>query len=229
MTYAAIFDLDGTLIDSPNAIVTMMGNALAEMGRDPPDTAVIRATIGLPLEAGAAQILGVAADDRDVAQLVGLYRRQFLDWMVPKSRDLLFDGVEDGLRRLRQDGALLGLATSKYLRSAEAVLRSAGIRDLFSAVAGSDSVVRQKPDKEMAEHVAAALGCTPDRCVMIGDTIHDLKMGNAAGMRTVGVSYGVSGAQDLHAGDPAAVADSFPEVVSILGTLEAQRTTLLHI
>lgn len=220
MKYAAIFDLDGTLIDTPNAIVAMMQRALEAMGAAPADEKVVRSMIGLPLEAGAARVLGLDVDHKDTLRLVDLYRQQFLNWLVPMSRELLFTGVEEGLVQLQRDGALLAIATSKYRKSAELVLRSAGIWHLFSAVAGSDDVTNPKPDKEMAEHVAATLGCHPQDCIMIGDTVHDLHMGRSAGMRTIGVSYGVGNRSDLSSAASVDVADNFSDVVSILQNIE---------
>jgi 2-phosphoglycolate phosphatase len=216
MKRAAIFDLDGTLIDTPNAIVGMMGIALGEMGIAPVPEDRIRATIGLPLETGAAQILGKRVDHPDVAQLVTRYRRQFLDWMVPRSAELIFPGVASGLQRLRDSGVLLGVATSKYTRSAEAVLRAAGLRELFSAVIGADDVRKPKPDREMALVVADKLDADAPECVVIGDTVHDLRMAKAAGMRGIAVTYGVGQIQDLRDESPDWIAEDFPETVSIL-------------
>ena len=216
MTRAAIFDLDGTLIDTPNAIVTMMVNALTDMGAPLPDEEDIRSMIGLPLEAGAAHVLGKSPDHPDVAQLISLYRLQFLDWMVPRSAELLFPGVPEGLHTLREAGILLGLATSKYNRSADAVLRAAGLRDLFAVVAGSDDVISPKPDAEMAHLVADRLGVAPRSCVVIGDTVHDLHMARAAGMRRIAVTYGVGSPADLTGAAPDRVVDTFPAAVSAI-------------
>lgn len=216
MTIAAIFDLDGTLIDTPNAIVRMMQNALIEMGLKRVEEQRIRRMIGLPLEQGAATVLGTHAGDPRTTQLVGLYRRQFLDWMVPQSAELIFPGVSEGLKLLRHAGIKIGLATSKYYASAEAVLKSAGLWSCFDAVAGADTVSRPKPDPEMASHVALQLRCAPERCVVIGDTIHDLHMGRAAGMRTLAVTYGVGAQADLEAVPPDWIANDFNQVTARL-------------
>lgn len=216
MACAAIFDLDGTLIDTPNAIVQMMQNALAEMGHGSVDESRIRRMIGLPLEYGAASILGSQPSDDITLELVQLYRQQFLNWMVPKSSELIFPGVLAGLDTLQRAGIKIGLATSKYYSSAEAVLKSADIWNYFHAVAGSDTVTRQKPDSEMAELICAKLDCAPDRCVVIGDTVHDLKMGRSAGMRTIAVTYGVGDVTDFGSATPDWTAHTFDQVVTIL-------------
>lgn len=216
MTLAAIFDLDGTLIDTPNAIVQMMQDALAQMGRPPVDNDRIRRMIGLPLEQGAAFVLDTREDDPETSELVRLYRRQFQDWMVPQSSRLIYPDVKEGLHRLRGAGISIGLATSKYQSSAEAVLTSAGLLSCFDFVAGADSVTRPKPDAEMALLVATQLGCAPERCVVIGDTVHDLGMGREAGMRTLAVTYGVGTQADLIDASPDWTANSFDAVTAIL-------------
>lgn len=225
MVYAAIFDLDGTLIDTPNAIVQMMQNALIEMDYGPVEESRIRRMIGLPLEQGAASILGSDLNADITQELVRRYRHQFLSWMVPKSAELIFPGVLDGLNTLQQAGIKIGLATSKYYSSAEAVLESADIQKYFLAVAGSDSVVRQKPDPEMAEYVCRKLDCAPDRCVVIGDTVHDLNMGRSAKMHTIAVTYGVGDPTDFGPATPNWTAHSFDQVVSTLIKFAATRTT----
>jgi phosphoglycolate phosphatase len=216
MTRAVIFDLDGTLIDTPNAIVQMMQNALLEMGLEKVHEDQIRKMIGLPLEDGAAAVLRSMPDSDDTKKLVQLYRSQFLNWMVPQSKQLLFPGVSSGLKGLKEAGWKIGLATSKYLSSAEAVLKSSEIIDFFDALAGSDSVTKQKPNPEMALYVCTQLLCEPEHTVVVGDTIHDLKMGLSAGMNTMAVSYGVGCQSEFLSANPTSIADTFDQVVSNL-------------
>lgn len=224
MAYAAIFDLDGTLIDTPNAIVQMMQNALVEIGHGQTEEYRIRKMIGLPLEQGAASILGSDPKDDMTLELVKLYRRQFLTWMVPRSAELVFPGVQEGLIALQRAGIKIGLATSKYYSSAEAVLKAAGIREYFHALAGSDSVLRQKPHPEMAEYVCSKLDCVPQRCAVVGDTVHDLKMGRSAGMRTIAVTYGVGDPADFASAAPDWAAHNFDQVVTTLLKFATQPT-----
>ncbi len=216
MIAAAIFDLDGTLIDTGRGIVHMMTDTLQNMGVEPADETTIRKMIGLPLEAGLARFLGLPIDHPRVAVAVTNYKRRFHEWMVPQAAGLLFPGVAEGLADLRESGLKLGIATSKHKHSAEAILQSAGIYPLFDVIAGSDSVTAPKPNPEMACFVAGALQCRADHCALIGDTHHDLAMGRAAQMTTIAVTYGIGSRDELEAERPDSVADSFDAVVSTL-------------
>lgn len=213
MLDAVIFDLDGTLIDTPRAIVEMMRDTMTSMGLPPTDTAKIMSMIGLPLEDGVASFLDKPVNHPDVAEFVRRYKARFHEWLVPQAKTLLFPNVRSGLQDLRTSGRKLGVATSKHRASAEAILRSAGIWDLFQSVVGADCVSKPKPDPEMALMVADKLKCAPQNCLMVGDTLHDLNMGRAAQMRTCGVTYGVESAPVLAKADVDFVANNFMEMV----------------
>jgi pseudouridine-5'-phosphate glycosidase len=213
-TRAVIFDLDGTLVDSPRAIVETFTAAFAAMGVPARDASVIRATIGLPLEQAFSKLMEVPLDDPRVVQGVQQYLILFKELILPRARSLIFPGVESGLAALRDQGFSLAVATSKFYASADALLKAAGLRDHFHIVLGADQVTKSKPNPEMGELIMNKLGVSPERAVMVGDTTHDLLMARAAGMRSVAVTYGVHSAQQLRASDPTWVADTFEDVLS---------------
>lgn len=212
----AIFDLDGTLIDSPRAIVSMIGSTMRDMGREPADETAIRATIGLPLECGIATLFERPVDNHEVADCVARYRRKFLDWLVPQAPNLLFPHVADGLAELYQKGVQLAIATSKYRASAEAILESAGLLEFFSTVVGADEVTNPKPHAETADLVLLRVQGSAAQSIVIGDTVHDIKMAHAAEIRSIAVTYGIGDVNDLKAVSPGWIADDFRSVASIL-------------
>jgi phosphoglycolate phosphatase len=214
MTYAVIFDLDGTLVDSPRAIVETFTAAFASMGVDEPAAAAIRATIGLPLEAAFSGLLGIPLDDGRVASAIEHYQRLFKQLILPRARELLFPGVADGLATLRGQGLSLAVATSKFYASADALLIAAGLREHFSVVVGADQVTHPKPHPEMGQQIMRRLGVEPDHAVMVGDTTHDLLMANAAGMSSVAVTYGIHGVEELRSAGPTWIVDTFDEVLA---------------
>ena len=219
MTLTVAFDLDGTLIDTPSAIVQTFAAVFAAMGEAPPDAAATRATIGLPLPRAFGSLLGLSDDDARVTEAVGLYQTSFREIVLPRGRELIFPGVVEGLAALRAHGVTLTVATSKFHASAEALLRSAGIWDEFALVVGADEVSRPKPDPEMGLFIMQKLGVPADRMVVVGDTTHDLTMANAAGARAIAVSYGVHAAEALWALGPINVAETFDDVVTCLKEL----------
>ncbi|MFD8391008.1 HAD-IA family hydrolase [Streptomyces sp. NPDC059680] len=220
MTHVAMFDLDGTLVDSPRAIVETFAAAFEALGESPRNEADVRATIGLPLEQAFAKLLGVPQDDSRVADGVAHYQEAFRTVILPRARSLVFPGVAEGLAALRRRGVTLAVATSKFHASADALLTAAELRDHFAVLIGADDVTHPKPHPESGLRILEQLGARPEHAVMVGDTTHDLKMAHAAGTGSIAVTYGVHGRAELAAARPSHVAETFPEVVAyILGAL----------
>lgn len=213
MTYVVAFDLDGTLVDTPSAIVETFTAAFASMGIQSQDASAIRATIGLPLEQAFGKLMGVSMDDAAVARGVQQYQVLFKELILPRAEKLLFPGVADGLATLRGQGFTLAVATSKFYTSADALLTAVGLRDRFAMVVGADQVRWPKPDPEMGQVIMREFGVSAQRAVMVGDTTHDLLMAKAAGMRSIAVTYGVHSVQELKSADPTWIADTFDDVL----------------
>lgn len=214
MTYAVAFDLDGTLVDTPRAIVETFTAAFASLGVEARDAAAIRDTIGRPLDRAFADLLAVAVDDRLVTRCVAEYQMLFRKLILPRAAELVFPGVADGLSTLSDQGFALAVATSKVYASAHALLEAAGLREHFSVVVGADQVTQPKPHPEMGRVVMHRLDIPPKRTVMVGDTTHDLLMARDAGMRSVAVTYGVHSLRELESMDPTWIADSFDDVLT---------------
>ncbi|MFC9843889.1 HAD family hydrolase [Streptomyces sp. NPDC060223] len=218
MAQLAVFDLDGTLVDTPRAIVETFSATFGSLGVAVPDASDIRATIGLPLEQGFGRLLGLATDHELVTRGVGQYQVHFKELVLPRAPELLFTGVVEGLDTLRDRGVTLAVATSKFHASADALLTAAGLRDHFALVVGADEVTHPKPHPESGRLVLDTLGIPAERAVMVGDTTHDLKMANAAGLRSIAVTYGIHDAAELATAEPTWIVDTFDEVVAHLGT-----------
>ncbi|MBH0247348.1 HAD family hydrolase [Streptomyces cavourensis] len=214
MTRPVLFDLDGTLVDTPNAIVENFTATLAALGVPAVFPEEIRATIGLPLEKAFAQLIGASADAATVEAAVPCYQRLYREQIVPKAKSLLYPGVADGLAELRAAGLVLAIATSKHTASAEVLLTSAGIRDHFAMVVGADAVTEPKPAPETGLLIATELGHPAGRAVMVGDTTHDISMAHNAGMRSVAVTYGIHSAAQLAAVKPTWTVADFPAAVA---------------
>ncbi|WP_330334087.1 HAD family hydrolase [Streptomyces sp. NBC_00536] len=221
MIRLAVFDLDGTLVDSPRAIVSTFGAAFDALGVTRPADLAVRATIGLPLERAFALLLEREPADAQVAEAVRLYRKFFDTIVLPQAPGLVFPGVVEGLARLREDGVALAVATSKFHAPADALLTAAGLRASFAVVIGADEVTRPKPDPESGQVILERLAVAAEHAVMVGDTTHDLLMAKAAGMRSVAVTYGVHSAAELATAGPTWVADTFEEVVAHLSPVAA--------
>jgi phosphoglycolate phosphatase len=219
---AVIFDLDGTLVDTPAVIVETALAALRESGgmaRAMPEPQAIRATIGLPLTVAFSGLLGLAAESAQVEAVVAEYRRLWRANVVPRSAELLYPGVAEGVQVLRDLGLRLAVATSKVQSGAVAQLEAAGIARHFEVVAGYDAVERPKPDPQLALHVLERLEAAPERTIVVGDTTHDLLMARGAGLRAIAVTYGAQDEATLLTESPELVAHDFPEVVTLVRQL----------
>lgn len=219
-TRGVIFDLDGTLADTPAAIAAITADVLAATGTEAPRQAIL-ATVGRPLPASLAGLMNLPVDDPKVTAAAEEYGRRFGAHVRTAGPALLYPGVLDGLEALSAAGFGLALATSKVEKAAHAIARITGLDTWLHVIAGDDTVARGKPHPDMALHVAGALGLSPGSCVLIGDGVPDAAMGRAAGMRVIGVSYGVSEPDELKRAGADTVVDSFAAVVTAV--LEGHR------
>jgi len=179
-----IFDLDGTLVDSREAIVAAATAGLARIGLPAPDPATVLEYVGLPLAEVMARLVGEGRGD--VALAVAGYRAAYAD--LDRATTRPFPGIEALLDAVADRP--LALATGKEVAGATRVLRELGWRDRFAVVIGGDSVRHPKPHPDMVFATWRALPTAPERTLVIGDTTFDLAMGRAAGAATCAVTWG---------------------------------------
>jgi len=196
----AIFDFDGTLVDSREPIARSANDALAAAGLPERSPAEVHALVGLPLADVLARLAGAptaAVPASLVEQLCTVYRARF--GVHAAGRTPLFDGVREMIDRVAARGLRLAIATSRGRASAEAILEDHGLADRFAARLGGGCVERGKPHPEMVERILAQLGVPAAATLLVGDTTFDIEMGRAAGVATCGVTYGSHGAELLRA------------------------------
>ncbi|HXZ50836.1 MAG TPA: HAD-IA family hydrolase [Burkholderiales bacterium] len=208
LRYALIvFDWDGTLIDSPAAIVECIQAASRDLGLQAPDPERASYVIGLGLEDSLRQAVPQLARER-YGEFADSYRRHFLareDFMP------LFPGVPQLLERLRERGHRLAVATGKSRRGLERALAASGLGIHFASSRCADETF-PKPDPAMLRELMAELEVEPERALMVGDTSHDLLMARSAGVDALAVSYGAHAASKLRALEPLACLASVEEL-----------------
>ncbi len=220
---AVLFDLDGTLVNTPDGIADTLHAVLAEHGRSVRDDEV-RATIGRPLRASLAALMRLDADDDEVSRAVARYRTRFDEGVAPFAARLVYPGIPELLGRLRTRGVPLAVVTSKSTGGAVEMLDTAGLLGSFDRVVGSDRTPLAKPHPDPALLAARQLGVSPAGCLVIGDAVVDIEMATAAGMRACGVTHGVATAEHLRAAGARSVAASVSDLARLLGTdLDPQR------
>ena len=200
MTYRlAIFDYDGTLVDSRSCIVQSLAAALS-CEATPEFSARVRPQIGRSLAGVIRDLSTPAPSETRVDDLVARYRKHYY---AHEGRLIhLFPGVERVLRQLVADGVKLAIATSKPAAAVTCTLARLQLDGLFAAIVGDDSVTQPKPHPEMLWNVLAGTGCSPSDSLMIGDTTFDIEMASAAGVPSCAVTYGNHDAGTLSAASP---------------------------
>ena len=219
MTRLAVFDCDGTLVDSQANIVAAMALAFADAGLPAPPAAAVRRIVGLNLVEAVAQ-LGPALDARTHAAIAGDYKRQFQAMRLngALADEPLFPGIRDAIDGLQRRGWLLGVATGKSDRGLDLILRHHGLRDRFVTLQTADRHP-SKPHPSMLHAAMAEAGVAAGDCVMIGDTGFDMAMAAAAGAVPLGVSWGYHAPDELRREGAALVCDDahrLPELMERL-------------
>ncbi|WP_164155387.1 HAD-IA family hydrolase [Sandarakinorhabdus rubra] len=213
----AVFDCDGTLIDSQVNIIRAMDSSFQRHGLAPPPPHATRRIVGLSLVEAMQALL----PDAETALHVSLaedYKAAFHRLRADRSLDPepLYPGIRRLLDALDGAGWLLAVATGKSDRGLKLALEHHGIHHLFISLQTADRHP-SKPHPSMLRAALADAGTTADRAVMIGDTVFDIAMGSAAGVRSIGVDWGYHEADELldaGAADVAADADHLLALLS---------------
>lgn len=208
-----LFDLDGTLIDSTRLILASYRHTLREhRGEAPPDSAWL-AGMGRPL---LDQLRDFAADEEEARRMARTYmehNRRVHDRLVRR-----FDGVAETLTRLRQRDFTLGIVTSKLRPSVRQGMRACDIpEDWFVALVTASDVDVHKPDPTPVQRALEGMGeAEPRRTLFVGDSVHDLVAGRAAGVRTAAALWGPSDRAKLAEGEPDHWLREIREIWSVL-------------
>jgi len=190
-----IFDLDGTLIDSVALIVETVTNAFHAVNEPVPDERMIRSISGITAR-DAMAILAPKATAERVEEITQSYRAQYLKG-TGLSREPMFEGALATLDRLQADPeAILAVATGKGHTGAVTLLELHGIVGRFNSIE-TPTHNRGKPDPQMIETAMHKAGVGAANTVMIGDTVHDMRMAKAAGVGAIGVAWGYHDRQEL--------------------------------
>lgn len=215
MTRLAIFDCDGTLVDSGATITRAVAETFEQHGIAVPPPRECRRVIGLSL----TEAIGSLAPDADAderGRLTETYKRKFFQARLEgRVEEPLFDGISELLDALEADGWLLAVATGKSLRGLDHCLACHGLGARFVSLQTGDRHP-SKPHPAMALQAMADAGATPETTVVIGDTSYDMGMARAAGATGIGAGWGYHNSQKLLAAGATAVAMQPGEIVELL-------------
>lgn len=214
-----IFDWDGTLCDSTGKIVRSMQQAAKQLGLPVLDDAQVLNIIGLGLPEAVCQLYPAISSEQ-AESLRTAYSEHFLHHdQTPMP---LFDGVEETLHQLRDDGYRLAIATGKSRRGLERVLNGLGLSGFFHGSRCADETT-SKPDPHMLLELLSEFRYQAEDAVMVGDTEYDMEMAQRALVPSVAVSYGAHHIERLRPYHPRLCIDQFEQITALVAS---DRTSL---
>lgn len=205
----AVFDCDGTLVDSLHVIATAAAEAFTSLGLPAPAAAQVQTFVGLPLIEALDRLAPAGADREGLRdRYVAAYRALIAD---PAMHEPLYEGAAAALDEIEAAGVLLGIATGKGRRGLDAVLDRHGLSDKFVTLQTSDHGPG-KPNPAMLLTAMSETGVAPNETVMIGDTTFDVVMAGSAGVAAIGVRWGYHAPAELRSAGAAFLASDFTQV-----------------
>ncbi len=207
----AIFDWDGTVMDSISQIVASL--LVVAQHYDvalQPESA--RHIIGLALPVAMQRLFPDHVDQYDAMREI--YKAHY----HAQAHAPVFAGFPEMLQALRARGVLLAVATGKNRPGLDRVLAQSGFEDLFVITRSTDEA-RSKPDPLMLQQILDFTGVPAHQAVMIGDTSFDLQMAHAAGMPSIGVLWGAHAHAELAACEPMLIAETVGQLSRSLGVI----------
>ena len=206
---AVLFDLDGTLTRSEEGILNCVRYALSKMGCDIPQEQMLRAFIGPPLHASFQDITRM--NEAECDQAVAFYRERFAT--IGIFENAVFPGIRLLLKKLRDAGVWLAVATSKPQVFTEQILDHFGLRKFFTAVSGANA---QEKDSGKRQLIEKALPLRFERAVMVGDRRFDVEGAKGMDIEAIGVTYGYGDREELQSAGADHIVDSVEDLASLL-------------
>lgn len=207
----ALFDCDGTLVDSQNSIFKAMELTCQSYQLEPLARDSVRRIVGLPLEIAMAHLFEDLPSQQH-HEMAECFREHFRQMRLSDTvEEPLFPGTLDALDQLTQSGWLLGVATGKVMRGLKATLNTHDMSNRFSTLQTADRA-RGKPDPEMVEKALYETGVEAKNAVVIGDTTYDIHMAGNAKVKSIGVSWGYHHEDELRAAGAAEIIYDYSEL-----------------
>ena len=207
-----LFDLDGTLIDSVRLILDSYHHTLAAHGLPPRTDEYWLRGVGTPLN---VQFSEWGHDPGTLNAMIATYREYNLanhDRMVA-----VYPGIVAALESIRAAGLRTGLVTSKNRQGALRGLTLVKLEQMMDVLVCADEVTHPKPHPEPVEKAIALLGADPETTVYVGDSIHDMHSGRAAGVRTAAALWGPFSRSHLEDAIPDYWLETPADLIALIG------------
>lgn len=205
MVKAVLFDLDGTLADTLQALANNVNAVLTEAGLPTHPLEAYRQFVGNGAKVLIERAAGDCYEDELLERFVQRYDRTCLEDTPP------YDGVIKTLDFLKENGIRLAVVTNKpHAQSVKLVEHLFG--DRFDAVFGSCPDYERKPHPQVVYLAMQTLGVTAQESVFVGDSDVDVKTAHAAGLACIGCAYGFRGEEELRSAGADELVYSFADL-----------------
>ncbi len=191
-----IFDLDGTLIDSYQAIYLSFRYAYETMGLPPLPYEVVKKVVGWGLNQTFRELLG----EERVPQALSLFRKKYEE--VFRNHTLLLPDARQVVETLHRQEVHMAVATNKFGRFSRAVLEHFGLEKYFAVIVGDGDVAENKPHPEMLYYALGKMEVGKEETVFVGDSVIDIQTAKNAGLRVFAVPTGNTAREDLENAQP---------------------------
>ena len=211
----AMFDLDGTLVDSVPDLTAAVDRVLVQLGRAPAGRERVRLWVGngarvLVRRALAGGLDHDGVDEALAAEALELFMAAYADNHVLTD---VYPGVVETLDHLRAAGVALALITNKPARFLPELLADKGLDGYFQWLVGGDTLPQQKPDPAALFWVMAQAGVSAGEALFVGDSRNDVRAARAANVTCVALSYGYNHGEPIALENPAMVVDDLRQLL----------------
>ena len=213
-----MIDVDGTLVDSVPDLAYCIDEMMLKLGLAKCGEAKVRHWVGNGIPKLVERALTGELEGRPIKKVFDLAYPIFLDFYEDNAtqRSYLYDGVREGLDYLKSQGYQLGCVTNKSEQFTHPILKVLGIFNDFKIIISGDTLVKKKPDPMPLLYCAEHFNLKPEDCLMLGDSVSDVKAARAAGFDIICMSYGYNHGNDIANENPDLVIDSMIQLSDYL-------------
>ena len=209
-----MIDVDGTLVDSVPDLAYCVDQMMIELGMKERGEKKVRHWVGNGIPKLVERALTDDLEASPTKEVFDVAYPIFLELYADNTaaRSCLYDGVKDGLDYLKSRDYQLGCVTNKAEQFTHPLLKTLGIFDDFKIVISGDTLAKKKPDPLPLVHAASYFNISPQECLMLGDSVSDVKAARAAGFSIICMSYGYNHGNDIADESPDLVIDSMSQL-----------------
>ena len=209
-----MIDVDGTLVDSVPDLAYCIDEMMQKLGLQKWGETKVRHWVGNGVPKLVERALTGELEGRPIKEVFDIAYPIFLDLYEDNTaeRSYLYDGVREGLDYLKSQGYQLGCVTNKSEQFTHPLLKVLGIFNDFKIIISGDTLAKRKPDPMPLLYCAEHFNLKPEECLMLGDSVSDVKAARAAGFDIICMSYGYNHGNDIADENPDLVIDSMSQL-----------------